>query len=86
MAQRCGSAGRPRIFARLGHDSPIFSIGVLEMQHREPCGAERAVLLLRMLKDQQRNPVVDGGNAVAHAQRLRLATARAFVRCGVDGG
>ena len=48
------------------------------MQRGQPRGAERPVLLLRMLQDQQRDPVLDRRDAVADAQRQRLAAARAF--------
>ena len=40
---------------------------VLEMQGGQPRGAERPVLLLRMLQDQQRNAAFDRRNAVADA-------------------
>ncbi len=63
-AQRLGKA-RPRQ-ADLQHR-------ILEMQRGQPRGAERPVLLLRMLQDQQRDLVFDRRDAVADAQRQRLA-------------
>ncbi len=55
----------------------------LEVQCREPCGAELAILLLRVLQDEQRHLVVDPRDSLAHAQRLRLEAVRAFgVRIG----
>src|SRR5512139_1094682 len=56
---------------------------VLEVQRREPRGAELAILLLRVLQDQQRYLVVDWRDALAHAQGPRLEAARTFrVRIG----
>ena len=49
---------------------------ILEMQRGQPRRAERPVLLLRMLQDQQRNPAFDRRDAVANAQRQRLVAAR----------
>src|SRR4051794_11933271 len=48
------------------------------MQRSEASGAERPVLLLRMLQDQERDAAVDRFNAVADAQGLRLAAGRAL--------
>ena len=56
---------------------------VLEVQRGEPRGAELAILLLRVLQDQQRHLVVDPRDSLAHAERQRLEAARAFgVRIG----
>src|SRR5258705_12589457 len=43
---------------------------ILEVQHGEPRGAEIAILLLRMLQDEQRHGVVDPGNALTYTERL----------------
>src|SRR5580658_10006871 len=48
------------------------------MQRCQPRGAERAVLLLGMLENEKRYPVVDRHDGVAHAERRRLVTARAI--------
>ena len=58
---------------------------ILEMQRRQPRGAERPVLLLRMLQDQQRDPAFDRRDAVADAERQRLAAMRT-VRDHLLGG
>ncbi len=50
------------------------------MQRGQTCGAEHPVLLLRMLQEQQRNPVFDRRNAVANAQRRRLVAVRTVGR------
>ena len=56
---------------------------MLEVQRGEPGGAELAILLLRVLQDQQRHRVVDTRDALADAQRRRLAAVRAFgIRIG----
>ena len=47
------------------------------MHRRQPRGAERPVLLLRVLQDQQRDPAIDRRDAVADTQRHRLEAARA---------
>ncbi len=48
------------------------------MKRGEPRGAEGAVLLLRMLEDQERHLVVDRRDAVADAQRQRFAAVGAL--------
>ena len=48
------------------------------MQRGQPRGAQRPVLLLRMLQDQQRNRAFDRFNAVANAQRLGFVALRTF--------
>ena len=68
-AQRLGQA-RPRQ-ADLEHR-------IRKMQRGQPRGAERPVLLLRMLQDQQRDLVLDRRDAVADAQRHRLLAVRTF--------
>src|SRR5438067_10713897 len=55
------------------------------MECREPCGAEFAILLLRVLQDQQRNRVLDRHDALANAKCRRLEAARA-IRNGIIGG
>ena len=50
--------------------------GILEMQRGQPRRAQRPVLLLRMLQDQQRYPAVDRRDAVANAQRQWLVAVR----------
>ena len=55
--------------------------GILEMQRGQPRGAERPVLLLRMLQDQQRCPALDRRDAVADAQRQWLGAMRAICDC-----
>ncbi len=51
---------------------------VHEMQRCEPRGAELAILLLRMLQDEQRHLVVNSRDSLADAQRPRLEAVRAF--------
>ena len=53
---------------------------VLEMPRRQPRRAEQAVLLLRMLQDEQFDAVVERRDEIADAQRRRLEAMRA-VRC-----
>ena len=78
---------------RLGQARPRqsdFQHRILEMQGGQPRGAERPILLLRMLQDQQRNAVLDRHNAVADTQRRRLVAVRTvgrhLRRNGVDLG
>ena len=51
----------------------------LEMLRCQPRCPECAVLFLRMLQDQKLDTVCDRRDAVADAQRQRLAAARAFL-------
>ena len=46
------------------------------MLRGQPRGAERPVLLLRMLQDQQRQAIRDRHHLVADAQRKRFKAAR----------
>lgn len=46
---------------------------------RETGRSKRFVLLLRMLQDQQTDPIVEGNNLIANAQYGLLAAMRAFV-------
>src|SRR5215471_4171609 len=46
------------------------------MQRCQPSRAQRPVLFLRMLQDQQRNPAFDQSDAVADAERFRFETPR----------
>src|SRR5215475_6929259 len=48
------------------------------MLRGQPRGAERPVLLLRMLQDQKRDAVIDRRNAVADAERRWLLAMRAL--------
>src|SRR5690348_10152765 len=48
------------------------------MLRGQPRGAERPVLLLRMLQDQKCDPVIDRRDAIADAERLRLLAMRTF--------
>ena len=62
---------------RLGQARPgqpdLHASAFSKCMRGQPRGAERPVLLLRMLQDQQRDPVLDRRDAVADAQRHRLA-------------
>ena len=58
---------------------------ILEMHGGQPRGAERPVLLLRVLQDQQRDLAFDRRDAVADAERQRLAAMRT-VRNHLFGG
>src|SRR5579871_3583963 len=46
------------------------------MLRGEPRGAQRPVLLLRVLQDQQRQPVLEWRDTIADAERSRLQAAR----------
>jgi hypothetical protein len=73
---------------RLGQARPgqaDLDHGIFEMHRGQPRGAERPVLLLRVLQDQERYIAFDWLDAVADAQRLRLA-AMGAVRDHLFGG
>ena len=64
---------------RLGEAWPgqaDFDDRILEMHRRQPRGTEPPVLLLRVLQDQEFDPAFDRRNAVADAERQRLAAMR----------
>src|SRR6185437_6979223 len=56
--------------------------GVLEMLRREARRAERPVLLLRMLQNEQREAALDRLDRIADAERQRLEAARAIAGAG----
>src|SRR6478736_2270905 len=82
IAQRRGSAGRPSAFSRLAHDRPTLKVAFLKC--RAAWRAQGLVLLLRVLKDQERDLVCDRLDAFAHTKRRWLAAMRAR-RCFVGG-
>ena len=72
----CDGAAQRLGETRLGQPDPDHR-GV-EMLRGEPCCAERTVLLLRMLQDQQSQAALQRRDAVADAQRQRLLAVRAI--------
>ena len=59
---------------------------VAEMQRGEPRRAERAVLLLRVLQDQELDPVVERRDEVADAKGRGFQAMRAVRRGGWGSG
>src|SRR5262249_16266542 len=64
-----------------GPGQPYLHHGILKMLRGQPRGAERPVLLLRMLEDQDRDAVIERLDAVADAKRLWLPAMRTLRDC-----